>query len=720
MRLDSLAILAAGLDMLVVSNSTEKEFCYLTDAFERKMMPLSNPNWEIQPVEIYPSSVSVRAGNVIDFHISVLETNPSGMMMLEIFRTSQVGFGPYAPDQRVAADIFKGNFRERIAIATSETPLFSQELAAVHHDTPSDAYATGCSWPSTYSWTVPASLPSDVLIARITYQNHVSYALFVVRDANPGAGRILCQLSTNTYQAYNPWLGRSYYTSPNSLTLSYQRPLQLWDYIIYEQQIVRWLQQHYPVSFCTNLDLHQDSTLLDDAQLFISCGHDEYWSERMRDRVEAFGRRGGNLLIFSGNTCYRPVSFTADSQTMRRTAGSWGALGRFEAETIGVNWSAGFWSKVIPTRGYTTQRPDHWAFEGTGLTQGQVFGHTEGIIGYETDATPWSLVKGDLVPNISSPEAKGVPLGFTYLATADLPDWEDKRGFATMGVFRQERGLVVNAASTQWGPGLEDNNSTTSKVSHNLVETLRYLTPPPAGGIYAIDGEGDMRFFVDALQDASTIENTSTRIGRGSWDKLLKVFPGGDGIIYAITSAGQLLFYRDHNRDGTGNLRQIGVIGRGAWQSFKFVFSGGDGAIYAINDQGDLLFYRDENRNGSGDVNSPTIIGHGGWNTFTNVFSGGGGVIYAITAGGQLRIYRDKSRDGSGSVHMLGTIGQSGWNSLKLVFSGGDGIIYAVTHSGQLRFYQDSTRDGTGDLRSIATIASSGWADFTNCFGGNV
>ena len=55
----------------------------------------------------------------------------------------------------------------------------------------------------------------------------------------------------------------------------------------------------------TNLDLHYDPHLLDDCDLFVSCGHDEYWSKQMRDSVENFGRSGGNVLFLSGNTCCR-------------------------------------------------------------------------------------------------------------------------------------------------------------------------------------------------------------------------------------------------------------------------------------------------------------------------------------------------------------------------------------------------------------------------------
>ena len=41
--------------------------------------------------------------------------------------------------------------------------------------------------------------------------------------------------------------------------------------------------------------------------LYLSIGHDEYWSGPMRDTVEAFTRAGGNALFLSGNTSFWQV-----------------------------------------------------------------------------------------------------------------------------------------------------------------------------------------------------------------------------------------------------------------------------------------------------------------------------------------------------------------------------------------------------------------------------
>ena len=63
---------------------------------------------------------------------------------------------------------------------------------------------------------------------------------------------------------------------------------------------------------CLNADLEEHPEVLDDASLYLSVGHDEYWSKGMRDTVEAFIARGGNAAFFSGNTSLWQVRLEDD------------------------------------------------------------------------------------------------------------------------------------------------------------------------------------------------------------------------------------------------------------------------------------------------------------------------------------------------------------------------------------------------------------------------
>ena len=54
--------------------------------------------------------------------------------------------------------------------------------------------------------------------------------------------------------------------------------------------------------------------MLDGAGLYLSVGHDEYWSRGMRDTVEAFIAGGGNAAFFSGNTSFWQVRLEGDDR----------------------------------------------------------------------------------------------------------------------------------------------------------------------------------------------------------------------------------------------------------------------------------------------------------------------------------------------------------------------------------------------------------------------
>ena len=83
-----------------------------------------------------------------------------------------------------------------------------------------------------------------------------------------------------------------------------------------EQAMVQWLEQGgYDVSYATNIDVDNNPTLLWNHMAFLSVGHDEDLSWKMRDNVEAARDRGVNLGFFSGNTSYWQVRFEPSVST---------------------------------------------------------------------------------------------------------------------------------------------------------------------------------------------------------------------------------------------------------------------------------------------------------------------------------------------------------------------------------------------------------------------
>ncbi|MEU6783304.1 N,N-dimethylformamidase beta subunit family domain-containing protein [Nonomuraea angiospora] len=347
-------------------------------------------------------------------------------------------------------------------------------------------------------WTLKVGDTWPSSLYRAIYRDTSAY--FVVRSSVP-ASPILVSIPFPTWEAYNrPGVpGEGLYQSEQpdrAVKVTFDRPgagpqIEEW-----ELGLLRWLgPAGYTVDYCSGLDLHAGLDLLSRYRLLVINGHDEYWSWEMRDAVEAFARRGGNIAIFSGNTCWWQVRFEDDLRTMvcyrdatadpmaatdpGRVTVEWPSdpVNRPENTLTGLSFrnGAGCWvdSRVMSEESYTARFADHWVFEGTGLADGDTFGR--GAIGYETDAADLEWVAG--VPRATGRD--GTPPSFVVLATADLSHWRryGKGGAATMGLHRLGAGTVFNAGTINWGNTLDDPALAT--ITRNVLNRLSHPPTTP-------------------------------------------------------------------------------------------------------------------------------------------------------------------------------------------------------------------------------------------------
>jgi hypothetical protein len=278
---------------------------------------------------------------------------------------------------------------------------------------PAESWERGCGWPVTCRIPIdPAWLPGAYL-ARVEHQTTFTWIPFVVRARDPGAyGRILVQLSTNTWQAYNRHGGKSFYgayapgASGPARRLSFHRPYDYYatdgsgQLFLWEAPFLSFLESRgYDYEVCTNFDLHRYPGLLDSYRLFVSVGHDEYYSKEMFDELERFADAGGNLAFFSGNTIWWQVRFEDEGQTMVcYKSAALDPLTGIDDARVTVNWPDwpvrrsparltglvynGSWG--VPTGGYQVVDPDHWAYRGVAVDSGQTFGSP--MVGFEIDS----------------------------------------------------------------------------------------------------------------------------------------------------------------------------------------------------------------------------------------------------------------------------------------------------------------------------------------------
>jgi hypothetical protein len=401
-------------------------------------------------------------------------------------------------------------------------------------------------WP-TYEFKVPPAWPSAVYIAHLVEPDGAplqpamtsAAALFVVRG--PGHGRLLYKIPLATYHAYNYTGGGCFYVnpprsqaphSPPGSKVSLQRPgggiggetwgaLDHYDassprqtFAHWDAPFIRWLLRNgYAPEFCTDLDIHADADLCAPYRLILSVGHDEYWSETTRDRLEAFAGAGGNLAFFSANLCWWRIHVVDDGQALVcHQGGPQGALDHWwppsgvhrpEDCLAGVSYrhGGGWWDGPRRTSGYVVTDPAHWVFAGTGLKRGDVFGRDSvpPLVGYECDGAPLAHFDADAGLAVLAPDAHshGTPADFRVLAVGRLDgDWQElprrethpaRAGIhaATMGVFSPQgtaQGTIFTAATTDWAQVLAGGqDACVEQMTHNVIDRLSADGAPQEG-----------------------------------------------------------------------------------------------------------------------------------------------------------------------------------------------------------------------------------------------
>ena len=406
--------------------------------------------------------------------------------------------------------------------AKAESVWTSTSVAGREHPVPEDASSHGCRWPAAVTLRIPAEWRSGYyqvtlrardgggrFVQRNTRTAEGS-CYFVLRAGEPGrASKVLLQLSTHTYNAYNNWGGFSLYAfqgrdGNQGHRVSYERPPSSL-FGNWERPFVEWAERNgFTFDYAANGDLEFHPEILKAYRLVLSVGHDEYWSAPMRDNLEKYIAEGGNVAFFSGNTCCWQVRAEDDGQALTcwKQNYHWDPVygARESYATLSSLWShhlvkrpetlltgVGFlWGGYHRSHGqlmdgsgaYTVHRPEHWLFAGTGLKRDDAFGGKDTIVGYECDGCELEWKDGLPAPT----HRDGAPDTFEVLATAPAqwhPDdcqwydqWENgRKGHAVLGLYTRG-GAVFTCGSTDWAHGLRGGDSVVDRITRNILERL--------------------------------------------------------------------------------------------------------------------------------------------------------------------------------------------------------------------------------------------------------
>ena len=236
------------------------------------------------------------------------------MQPISAFVGQTITFKVNTPAANYRIDIFRmgyyGGLGARKVATVNPSATLPQSQPACLTDVATKLVDCG-NWAVSASWTVPANAVSGIYIALLkrTDTGGVSQIIFVVRnDASTSA--LLVQTSDTTWQAYNDYGGFSLYGN-RAFKVSYNRPNivrgsnSLTSPFDAEYPMVRWLEANgFDVSYFTGIDADRRGQLITNHKVYLSVGHDEYWSGPQRTNVEVARTAGIHLAFFSGNEIF--------------------------------------------------------------------------------------------------------------------------------------------------------------------------------------------------------------------------------------------------------------------------------------------------------------------------------------------------------------------------------------------------------------------------------
>jgi hypothetical protein len=361
-------------------------------------------------------------------------------------------------------------------------------LKGVPQPIPPDGQRTvkECKWAESVQLAIPGEWLSGVYLGKLSSigSDAESYVIFIVRDDRKAD--LMFQCSDMTWQSYNRWpQWRSLYDNGDNpwgannrrpgYDVSFDRPYAMYwngfpagfepltlgsgEFLLIEFPLAYWLEKEgYDVTYISNVDTHADGKGLLRGKVFLSVGHDEYWTQAMFDHVTAARDAGVSLAFLSGNSISGKVVLApaADGRPDRIFGRAGGIQG--EQDLMGsTSYGVGF-------ADWTCEQPDHWAFEGTGMK------------------------KGDRVRDLVGWEYHGPPLAdyesMKVLSTGQVYGWNGEargRNYATTLYQWTKGNFVFNAGTCWWNMVLTWSSRRLRGSSILLADTSERMTAESSG-----------------------------------------------------------------------------------------------------------------------------------------------------------------------------------------------------------------------------------------------
>jgi hypothetical protein len=244
-----------------------------------------------------------------------------------------------------------------------------------------------------------------------------SYIPIVLREKEARAKAVF-SVPTMTMQAYNTWTGADTYGGVNGFesrlrVVDFRKPFDEGNgagkYLRYVHPLIVHIERlGLDVGYVADTDIHFDSSVLENRRVFISAGHDEYWTMQERENVIKARESGLNTIFFGANAGYWNTrlqkSKTDGSLTMeiykskeedpnkRNATIKFRDLGMPETDLTSLEY------KCFPAKGdFVVKQPNSFVFKGL-ENIGDL--NLDGLVGPEVDSLVSSSTEKRTVVNL--------------------------------------------------------------------------------------------------------------------------------------------------------------------------------------------------------------------------------------------------------------------------------------------------------------------------------
>lgn len=319
---------------------------------------------------------------------------------------------------------FYGGSGARLVWSSGAVPGARQPAAEVDPET----NMAEAPWARSLEVTTGPEWPPGMYLLKLTSSDGgASFVPMVVRDDGSEAG-LLVQSSVTTWQAYNAWGGANLYTGRGGASdtrarvVSFDRPYGgngSGEFFGREYEFVFFVEQlGLDVTYWTDVDLHEQPERLTRHNAFVSLGHDEYYTNEMRDGLEVARDDGVNLAFLGANAIYRKIRLedsplgSSRREVNYRSADEDPLMGVRDDE-VTVSWREapsndpesaliGNYYECNPVKAdWVVADASAWMFEGTGFRNGD---RVPDMVGNEYDrVTPEAPTPGSIQVIAHSP-----------------------------------------------------------------------------------------------------------------------------------------------------------------------------------------------------------------------------------------------------------------------------------------------------------------------------